>query len=168
MSYCTLTIKYRLMLKKLELQKQSVMSVKVNSWQRNHMFILNKCGSNIIHSTFIKMNINSVRCSSVLCLNFPHGVKTGAPLWKHNNGTLGGNVRIKWQWYYNKTPFLRQGGGGVKSDMFIFSQAWIETLTKVQIIALKHGKSQISMICHPCTCSACNVMALSLLPPITE
>ncbi len=33
-----------------ELQKQSVMSVKVNSWERNRMFILDLCGSSIIYS----------------------------------------------------------------------------------------------------------------------
>ncbi len=30
-----------------ELQKQSVMSVKVNSWEINHIIILDLCGSNI-------------------------------------------------------------------------------------------------------------------------
>ncbi len=33
-----------------ELQKQSVMSVKINSWERNCMFILYLCSSSIIHS----------------------------------------------------------------------------------------------------------------------
>ncbi len=33
-----------------ELQKQPVISVKVNSWERIYMFVLDLCGSSVIYS----------------------------------------------------------------------------------------------------------------------
>ncbi len=103
------------MLKTHELQKQSVMSVKVNSWQRNCMFILDLCGSSIIYSKLIQMNLNSVLCSSVqpkteqlACFAriFPmalelvhHFENTMAAAWVETCRLRGGNIIIKPHFY---------------------------------------------------------------------